>query len=203
MKLLLSAGSVVALLLAHASSASALPIPVSGSEGLAVVAGSRNPVIATYQGYSSDYVNDLFLLLDADGNPGDDGVLENDLLVFGTQSSTIGQTKMLGAFLPGTELIFRIYVQNTATNYFTGGALRNPDQMLHARVQQNFLPGEVLVSFEDLFGLPLDGLDYNDLIFSFSNTRSTAAAAATVPEPSSMLLLGMGLSAVAAIRRRR
>lgn len=93
-------------------------------------------------------------------------------------------------------------IHNTGVNYVTGAARRNPDEKMHARVQQDFLPGEALVSFEDLFDLPLEGLDYNDLIFSFSNTTASSSAA-TVPEPASMLLLGMGLSGVAALRRRR
>jgi PEP-CTERM motif-containing protein len=200
MKLLLSAGTVLAMALVCAPSASALPMPVHGTEGLTVRVGSASPVVATYQGYSSDYINDLFLLLDASGKPGDDGVLSNDLMIFSTASSTIGETRTLGTFLAGTELIFRIHVANTGANYFTGAAGRNPDQRMHARVQQEFLPGEALVSFEDLFDLPIDGLDYNDLIFSFSNTSSSAA---TIPEPASMMLFGLGLSGAAALRRRR
>ena len=113
------------------------------------------------------------------------------------QATPVGSTKNLGSFLLGTELIFRLHVNNTGFDYFTGPASRNPDSQLHARVQQNFLPGEALVSFEDLFNIPEGPAGYNDLSFSFSNTTSSPS----VPEPASVLLVGAGLWLAA--RRRR
>jgi hypothetical protein len=50
------------------------PIAKPGTEGLEVIVSITGPVIASYQGYNSSfYSNDLYLMLDASGNPGDDG----------------------------------------------------------------------------------------------------------------------------------
>jgi hypothetical protein len=145
----------------------AFPIAPPGSEGFPVVVNSTNPIIATYQGNSATYSNDLYLMLDGAGNPGDDGNPANDRFIFNNHGSPVGSTVNLGSFLVGTELIFRLHVQNTGYDYFTGPASRNPDGNAHARVQANWQPNETLVSFEDLLFGPFD---YNDLSFSFTNT---------------------------------
>jgi hypothetical protein len=184
-------------MLLNPATAAAFPIAPPGTEGLLVVVGG-NPVIATYQGNSASFSNDLYLLLDGSGQPGDDGNLANDLFIFNNQSSSVGATKTLGTFLLGSELTFRVHVNNTGFDYYTGPAKRNPDAQLHARVQQNFLQGESLVSFEDLFNTPEGPAGFNDLSFSFSNTTS----ARSIPEPASLLLLALGLPAAVARRRR-
>jgi hypothetical protein len=79
----------------------------------------------------------------------------------------LSATVNLGSFTIGQELIFRLHVNNTGNDFYTGDAIRNPDNHFHARVQGNWLPNETLVSFEDLFNGPFD---YNDLRFSFNNT---------------------------------
>ena len=190
-------GSVLGIVLFTTANAAAFPIAPVGTEGLPVLVGG-SPVIATYQGNSASFSNDLYLALDASGMPGDDGVTGNDLFIFNNQATPVGSTKNLGSFLLGTELIFRLHVNNTGFDYFTGPASRNPDSQLHARVQQNFLPGESLVSFEDLFNIPEGANGFNDLSFSFSNTTSGPS----IPEPTSLLMLGVGVAG-AAVRRRR
>lgn len=167
--------------------AGAFPIASSGT-GLKVLVGSTDPIIATYQGNSASFSNDLYLMLDGDGNPGDDGDTSNDLFIFNNHANSPGDTLNLGSFTEGQELIFRMFVNNTGNNFFTGPGDRNPDGEAHARVQGNWQPGETLVSFEDL----LDGpFEFNDLSYSFTNTRTTEQ----VPEPASLALLGMGLLA--------
>jgi len=188
--------SALGLLLASGLS-TAFPIAAPGTEGLPVLVGGTDNVIATYRGNSAAYSNDLYLMLNASGNPGDDNDMTNDLYIFNNHSSPVGSTADLGSFTIGTELIFRLHVRNTGYDYFTGGIGNNPDNRIHARVQENWQPNETLVSFEDLFNGPFD---YNDLSFSFTNTVTRVTD--PVPEPPVMLLLGAGLAILGILRRR-
>lgn len=158
-----------------AAAAHAFPIASPGTEGRLVVVAGNAAVVATYQGNSASYSDDLYLMLDASGNPGDDGNLTNDLLVFNNHSSPVGSTKSLGTFAPGTELEFRLFVHNTGDNFVTGPAARNVDGMAHARVQNDWQPNTTLVSFEDLYGTPEGAGGFNDLSFSFTNTTNNQA----------------------------
>ncbi len=174
-------------ILAGTNVSNAFPIATPGTEGLPVIAGSTDDIIATYQGNSAAYSNDLYLMLDAAGNPADDGDLTNDLYIFNNHRSAVGSTANLGSFAIGTELLFRLHVNNTNRDYFTGAASLNPDEEFHARVQENWMPDLTLVSFEDLYHGPFH---YNDLSFSFANTVTTPPA---VPEPATLALIGLGL----------
>jgi hypothetical protein len=177
--------------------ANAFPIANTG-EGLNVLVGGTAPIIATYQGNSAAYSDDLYLMLDALGNPNNDGILGNDLLIFNNHASSVGSTVNLGSFTIGTELMFRLHVNDTGLDYITGAASRNPDNHAHARVQENWQPNETLVSFEDLYNGPFD---FNDLSFSFTNTVTTPPP--SVPEPATLALLGLGLVGIGAMRQRK
>ena len=190
--------AVAAAAVASSAGAQGFPIAPQGTECRNVFAGNGLPVVATYLGNSAAFTNDLFLSLDAAGNPGDDGDLTNDLLIFTNQTSPIGSTFNLGSFASGTELIFRLFVRDTKENFFSGPATRNPDTKCHARVQENWQPNTTLVSFEDLFNTPEEQFGFNDLSFSFTNTN-----AGVVPEPSTYALLGSGLLMLGLVRRRR
>jgi hypothetical protein len=190
---------VLLVALAAPLAAHAFPIAPPGTEGLLVLVAGTDPVVATYQGNSADYSDDLYLMLDGLGQPGDDGNLSNDMFVFNNHSSTVGSMLTLGSFTPGTELMFRMLVHDTGYNYYSGPSSRNPDGDPHARVQDEWVPGSTLVSFEDLYGTPEGVNGYNDLSFSFTNTRSS-----TVPEPSTLMLLGVGVvGLVTGARRKR
>ena len=166
------------LLLAFTTCGAALAFPIAppGTEGLKVIVTSGNPIVATYQGNSAAYSNDLYLMLDAAGNPGDDGNPANDRFIFNNHASKPGSTADLGSFVTGTELIFRLHVNDTGNDFFTGPGSRNPDSQPHARAQSDWQPNESLVSFEDLLNGPFE---YNDLSFSFTNTVGLPPACPT------------------------
>ncbi len=172
-----------ALLLVSASLAQAFPIASTG-DGLSVVVSGNDDVIATYQGNSASYSNDLYLV-----NTGE--------FIFNNHSSAVGSTVNLGSFAIGTELVFKLFVNNTNTAYFTGSGAANPDSQAHARVQEEWNPGETLVSFEDLFNGPFD---FNDLSFSFTNTDTSTPI--KVPEPAPFTLFVIGLISLLWFRKK-
>jgi PEP-CTERM motif len=169
-------------------------IAAPGTEGLQIFVSSTDNVIAKYKGNSASFSNDLYLV-----NGVSPGV---DLFVFNNHTNSVDDILDLGSFAIGTELLFRLHVNDTNTDYFTGPASRNPDGQAHARVQTSGLPSpefssnESLVSFEDLLGGPFD---FNDLGFSFTNVRGGDP---TVPEPTTLALVGLGLL-VAGMKRTR
>lgn len=175
----LSRFAAVAAVAATASlSAYAFPIAAPGTEGYKVIA-SGGEIKATYEGNSASYSNDLYL---------------GPTWIFNNHATPVGTQVILGTFAAGTELIFRLHVNDTGNDFFTGPASRNPDGHAHARVQSDWKPDVTLVSFEDLYNGPFD---YNDLSFSFTNTVGA------VPEPQTYALLLAGLGLVGAAARRR
>ncbi len=175
-------GVATASVLLAGISAAAFPIASTG-DGLLVIASGVGSVKATYQGNSASYSNDLYL-----ENTG--------TFVFNNHSNSPGDMVDLGMFTAGTELRFRLHVNDTGDDFFSGPGSRNADGSAHARVETNGVPGETLVSFEDLINGPFD---FNDLSFSFTNT----ASGPSVPEPTTMTLLLAGLAFVGVQSRRK
>jgi hypothetical protein len=174
--------AVGAALVLFAMTAHAFPIATPGTEGLKVIVSGTDHVIATYEGNSASYSNDLLL---------------NGVFIFNNHTTPVGTMVDLGSFAPGTELVFQLHVNNTGYDVYTGPDSRNPDSHAHARVQADWEPGTTLVSFEDLFNGPFD---YNDLSFSFTNTTSSATP---VPEPGPLLLMLAGIGLIGLMVRLR
>jgi hypothetical protein len=101
-----------------------------------------------------------------------------------------GSVVNLGSFAAGTEMVFRLFVLDTETSYFTGAASRNPDQIFHANINPES-PTTAIVGFEDLYGG--GDFDYDDCTFRFTGV--------SVPTPGPIALAGLGGLLIA--RRRR
>lgn len=148
--------------------------------GASVFVQNTGAVIATFRGSDAGYDSELYLDLVGVGP------------IFPNHSTAVGTTYNLGNFTAGTELIFRLHVQNTGDDWYTGEASRNADNLAHADAVDNWNnSGDTWVGFEDIYGG--GDLDYNDHQFSFSNTA--------VPEPSTIAALAVG--GVALLRRRK
>ena len=174
-------GTFCLTLFLASASAFALPIPPAGTEGLSIAVATDGDVVATFQGSSAAYSDDLIL---------------NGNVIFNNHASAIGSTVNLGSFSAGTVLDFSIFVHNTGNTFYSGPAALNPDGKAHARVQNEWAPNTTLVSFEDLdHGV----FDYNDLSFSFNNT---VAATPDVPIPAAAWLFASGLVGLTIMRRK-
>jgi hypothetical protein len=177
-----------AAILAGFMASSAQAAPILG----ATVIATGGHVIATFEGHTALYSNDLYLESPANGL----GV------IFNNYGSAPGTSIDLGEFAAGTELIFRVHVRDTGDDFFSGPGFRNLDGIAHAQIDDDVAgsPGRTFVGFEDLrWG---GDFDYDDLVFSFTNVRAETDVQ-EVPEPLMLSLFGIGLAMSARRLRTR
>lgn len=166
------------ILAALGSTAHAAPSLFDGSFQV----GYTGEVLATFWGHTASYSDDLYFSTDN----------VNWSFVFNNHASSSGDTVSLGSYAAGTELFFKIYVNNTGDTFYTGPGSKNADGLVHV-VSDTF--GEsTYVGFEDILGG--GDLDYDDLQYSFHNI-------AAVPEPETYAMLLAGLGVMGAVARRK
>ena len=171
--------AVAAAAFASFGIASAAFVSPSSGDPETLVLESDSFVTVTFDTSNAAFTHDLYLV-------GPDG---EDIFIFNNKTADANQTINLGEFNAGTELIFRLYVQDTDNNYFTGPANRNPDAIVHAGLFLDLMTGAAIVGFEDQY---LGGdMDFNDLIFRVAATADQSAV--PLPAAGLVFLTGLGL----------
>jgi MYXO-CTERM domain-containing protein len=117
----------------------------------------------------------------------------SEQFMFNGHATTVDTTFSLGNFTKGTELTFRMHVNNTGDNFFTGPASANSDNVVHAHASLDANKSAV-VGFEDLRGG--GDRDYNDIQFRVTNVSA-------VPEADTWAMLAAGLGLLGLVRRKR
>ena len=157
--------------------------PVSANQELFATGGD---VTLTYAGQGTAALSSILFLV-SPGSPYNSAANP----IFANQTTPLGTTLDLGAFLAGTELEFGIHVTYYGygvSDWYTGPSSRNADNTVHAYLVNDYpTTGLTYVGFEDT---QHGYADYNYQDFQFTATGLTTA----VPEPSAvwcMALLGL------------
>ena len=156
----------------------------TGIVGGNVFVQNNGDVSVTFAGSDAGYTSNLY---------------HGDTFLFSNRA-TPGTTVSLGNFEAGTELVFRLEVQNTGAIFSTGEGINS--------VVVDSGEGSSRIGWEDIAGG--GDRDYNDLVFDFTNTSATSAGGSQTnggnianPEPSTIILFGSGLLGLGAWRLRK
>lgn len=158
----------------------------TGIVGGNLIVQNNGDVSVTFAGSSAGYTSNLYY---------------GETFLFSNRA-TPGTTISLGNFDAGTELVFRLEVQNTGQIFNTGEGINS---------KVTFGEGSSRVGWEDQAGG--GDRDYNDLVFDFTNTETVAGTTDTTdignsgviqnPEPTTIILFGSGLLGLGAWRLRK
>lgn len=146
-------------------------------------AADTGHVTATFLGSDAGYTDVVFF--DNNGRN-----------LFTGHTSALGTVIDLGVFSAGTELTFRMHVNDTGNNFYTGPASANFDGVYHASALLDAQKSAVL-GFEDLQGG--GDRDYNDIQMRVTNVSNVSS----VPEVSGLSMSIAGLGVIALLMRRR
>jgi len=153
----------------------------TGIVGGNLIVQDTGDVSVTFAGSNAGYTSNLYY---------------GDTFLFSNRA-TAGTTISLGNFEAGTELVFRLEVQNT-------GQIFNTGEGINSKVE-SFGDSSSRIGWEDQAGG--GDRDYNDLVFDFTNTSAggsqTNGGNIANPEPSTIILFGSGLLGLGAWRLRK
>jgi hypothetical protein len=157
-------------------------------------------------GFSAGYTNQMGLLVN--------GVLSSAGYGLINHGSSLGQSFDLGSVNAGDTLTFVLHNITLGANAYSDASMNvgydSPtDTLGHNHIYSTAftgtspaisgVPAGTYVAFEDL-RFPGADFNYNDESFVFTNTTTHNG---NVPEPTSVALLGLGMMALLAIRRRQ
>ena len=124
------------------------------------VSDTNDKVLVTFISTEAGYNSDLYLFTD-------DGIADNDIFLFNNKAASPDDSIILSGLLGKGELIFRLLVNNTTEEFFSGDAARNSDNVEHASVDLEIATGVAIIGFKDILGGGDN--DFNDIIISVAD----------------------------------
>jgi hypothetical protein len=186
--------------------ADAIPYPTPGLHNAITytfTAATSGNITAYFAGSTASYVNELTMLVN--GTP-------TGIVGLNNHTSGLGQSLVLGSVNAGDTLVFELINHTLGLNAYSDPSLNVPydlpGSLIHNHVYStaytqtspiiDSIPAGTYVAFEDL-RFPGGDFNYHDETFVFQNV----SVSTSVPDgASSMLLLGIGISAIGILRRR-
>jgi hypothetical protein len=184
-----------------AFTASAAPLPYAdvGTENVVqytFTATTTGDIVAYFAGKGGAvYTNSLSISVNG---------VETDSFGLNNQTSTYGDSFILGSANAGDTIVFSLRVLDTGSTWYSSKGL-NTDGSNHVYssaflADEELVPSGVYVGFEDLTtnGGPGSDFNYSDEQFVVTNVTTS-----TVPVPATVWLFSSGLLGFAGITRRR